>query len=128
MVVTRIDRLARSLRDLQTIVHELKGRGVALKAIEQPIDTGTAAGKAFLNMLGMFAEFEANLRRKRRKALPLLERGMSIRADVYDQRGRDQAIAPGRKIRNRSYRPEARHLPIIGVPGRAVPERRHKEI
>jgi DNA invertase Pin-like site-specific DNA recombinase len=65
LVVTRIDRLARSLKDLQDIVHELKVRGVALKATEQPVDTGTAAGKAFLDMLGVFAEFETNLRRER---------------------------------------------------------------
>ena len=65
LVVTRIDRLARSLKDLQDIVHELKNRGVALRATEQPIDTGTAAGKAFLDMLGVFAEFETNLRRER---------------------------------------------------------------
>jgi DNA invertase Pin-like site-specific DNA recombinase len=64
-VVTRIDRLARSMKDLQDIVHELKAKGVALKATEQPIDTGTAAGKAFLDMLGVFAEFETNLRRER---------------------------------------------------------------
>jgi len=44
LVVTRIDRLARSLKDLQDIVHELKGRGVALRATEQPVDTSTAAG------------------------------------------------------------------------------------
>jgi DNA invertase Pin-like site-specific DNA recombinase len=65
LVVTRIDRLARSLKDLQDIVHELKGRGVILRATEQPVDTGTAAGKAFLDMLGVFAEFETNLRRER---------------------------------------------------------------
>ncbi|MEA2787915.1 MAG: hypothetical protein QOG73_321, partial [Acetobacteraceae bacterium] len=65
LVVTRIDRLARSLKDLQDIVHELKGRGVALRATEQPVDTGTAAGKGFLDMLGVFAEFETNLRRER---------------------------------------------------------------
>ena len=52
LVVTRIDRLARSLKDLQDIVYELKAKGVALKATEQPVDTGTAAGKAFLDMLG----------------------------------------------------------------------------
>jgi len=65
LVVTRIDRLARSLKDLQDIVHELKAKGVALKATEQPVDTSTAAGKAFLDMLGVFAEFETNLRRER---------------------------------------------------------------
>ena len=40
LVVTRIDRLARSLKDLQDIVHELKSRGVALRATEQPVDCG----------------------------------------------------------------------------------------
>lgn len=65
LVVTRIDRLARSTRDLQNIVHTLKERGVALRATEQPVDTGTAAGQAFLAMLGVFAEFETNLRRER---------------------------------------------------------------
>ena len=65
LVVTRIDRLARSLKDLQDIVHKLKGKGVKLRATEQPIDTATAAGKAFLDMLGVFAEFEATLRRER---------------------------------------------------------------
>jgi DNA invertase Pin-like site-specific DNA recombinase len=65
LVVVRIDRLARSLRDLQNLVHDLKQRGIDIKAIEQPIDTRTAAGKAFLDMLGVFAEFETNLRRER---------------------------------------------------------------
>ena len=36
-----------------------------LRATEQPIDTGTAAGKAFLDMLGVFAESETNLRKER---------------------------------------------------------------
>ncbi|GJE45695.1 recombinase family protein [Methylobacterium soli] len=65
LVVTRIDRLARSIGDLQDIVRTLKAKGAILKATEQPIDTGTAAGKAFLDMLGVFAEFETNLRRER---------------------------------------------------------------
>src|SRR5262249_14933165 len=64
LVVTRVDRLARSIGDLQDIVRLLKSKGIALKATEQPIDTGTAAGKAFLDMLGVFAEFETNLRRE----------------------------------------------------------------
>ena len=63
-MVTRVDRLARSIKDLQDIVHELRARGVTLKATEQPIDTATSAGKAFLDMLGVFAEFETNLRRE----------------------------------------------------------------
>ena len=65
LVVTRIDRLARSIGDLQDIVRQLAAKGVTLRATEQPIDTGTAAGKAFLDMLGVFAEFETNLRKER---------------------------------------------------------------
>ena len=62
LVVTRIDRLARSVFDF---VRSLAEKGVALKATEQPIDTSTAAGKCFLDMLSVFAEFETNLRRER---------------------------------------------------------------
>jgi DNA invertase Pin-like site-specific DNA recombinase len=65
LLVTRVDRLARSIGDLQDIVRALKAKGAILKATEQPIDTGTAAGKCFLDMLGVFAEFETNLRRER---------------------------------------------------------------
>jgi DNA invertase Pin-like site-specific DNA recombinase len=65
IVVTRIDRLARSVRDLQNIVHELQKKGVAIKATQQAVDTNTSAGKAFLDMLSVFSEFETNLRRER---------------------------------------------------------------
>jgi DNA invertase Pin-like site-specific DNA recombinase len=46
LTVTRIDRLARSIGDLQDIVRTVKARGASLRATEQPIDTGTAAGSA----------------------------------------------------------------------------------
>lgn len=65
LVVTRIDRLARSIGDLQVIVKTIKDKGAALECTEQPVNTGTAAGKAFLDMLGVFAEFETNLRKER---------------------------------------------------------------
>jgi DNA invertase Pin-like site-specific DNA recombinase len=65
IVVTRVDRLARSVRDLQNIVYELHEKGVALRATEQAVDTSTSAGKCFLDMLSVFAEFETNLRKER---------------------------------------------------------------
>jgi DNA invertase Pin-like site-specific DNA recombinase len=65
LMVTRVDRLARSIGDLQDIVRAIKAKGASLRATEQPIDTSTAAGKCFLDMLGVFAEFETNLRRER---------------------------------------------------------------
>jgi DNA invertase Pin-like site-specific DNA recombinase len=64
LVVTRIDRLARSLNDLQDIVHELKSRC----RFEGDRSTGRyrhRGRKGFLDMLGVFAEFETNQRRER---------------------------------------------------------------
>ena len=65
LVITSIDRLARSIGDLQNIVYDLDKKGVTLSATEQPIDTRTSAGKCFLDMLGVFNEFETNLRKER---------------------------------------------------------------
>ena len=65
LVVTRIDRLARSVLDLQLIVKELRDKGVNLSATEQSINTNTVEGKCFLDMLGVFAEFETRLRHER---------------------------------------------------------------
>ncbi len=66
-MITRIDRLSRSLRDLQNLVHELEGQNIKLRATEQAIDTSSASGKAFLDMLGVFAEFETRLRQERQR-------------------------------------------------------------
>ena len=65
LVITRIDRLARSVKDLEEIVEQLNNKGVNLIATEQPIDTSTSVGKCFLQMLSVFAEFETNLRKER---------------------------------------------------------------
>lgn len=65
LMVTRIDRLARSLYDLEGIVRKIAAKGAHLRATEQPIDTASSAGKAFLQMLGVFAEFETSIRKDR---------------------------------------------------------------
>jgi DNA invertase Pin-like site-specific DNA recombinase len=65
IAVTRVDRIARSVNDLSTIVDKLTKRGIVLKATEQNIDTTTKEGNAFLQMLGVFAEFETALRKDR---------------------------------------------------------------
>lgn len=64
-IVTRIDRLARSVADLEGIVAKVKAKGAFLKAVEQPIDTSSPAGVAFLQMLGVFAQFETAIRKER---------------------------------------------------------------
>lgn len=68
LVVWRLDRLARNMMDLLHLVRELEAKGAALEILDQAIDTSTSSGKAFLQMLGVFAEFETSLRRERQLA------------------------------------------------------------
>ena len=64
-IVTRLDRLGRSLKDLANIAHRLDEESVSLSVIEQNVDTGTSAGKAFFGMLAVFAQFETDVRKER---------------------------------------------------------------
>ena len=68
LVVTRLDRLARSMLDLRQIIDRLTGKGVEFKALQQgAIDTGSSNGRLMLNLLAAFAEFETDLRRERQR-------------------------------------------------------------
>jgi site-specific DNA recombinase len=58
LLVFRVDRLSRKVRELALMVDELTKHGVVLKSITEPFDTANAAGKMMLQMLGVFAEFE----------------------------------------------------------------------
>ncbi len=68
IVVWKLDRLARNMKDLLDIVDTIESKGSSLEILDQNIDTSTASGKAFLQMLGVFAEFETNLRKERQLA------------------------------------------------------------
>ena len=109
-MVTRIDRLARSIGDLQDIVRVVKAKGATLKATEQPIDTGTAAGKCFLDVRGVFAEFETNLRKERQ----LEGIAKAKAAGVY--KGRPASIDPAQiqqlKVEGMGPSQIAKHLGI----------------
>ena len=65
LICTRLDRLGRSIKDVANIVHDLKARGVDLRCTEQPVDTSSAAGEAFIGMLSVFSQFETQLRKER---------------------------------------------------------------
>jgi DNA invertase Pin-like site-specific DNA recombinase len=65
VVVTRLDRLGRSLRDLANIADEISDAGAHLVVTEQSVDTSTSAGRAFFGMLATFAQFETDVRRER---------------------------------------------------------------
>jgi DNA invertase Pin-like site-specific DNA recombinase len=61
LVVTKLDRLGRSVRNLKQVADDLQGRGVGLRALSQGIDTTTPGGRLFFHMLAAIAEFEHDL-------------------------------------------------------------------
>tara|TARA_B110000977_G_C11080918_1_gene492907 strand:- start:3437 stop:4207 length:771 start_codon:yes stop_codon:yes gene_type:complete len=68
LVVWRLDRLGRSLKDLIVRAEELKGMGIGLKSLQESIDTASSGGKLIFHMFGALAEFERNLMRERTNA------------------------------------------------------------
>lgn len=68
LVVTRLDRLARSLTDLSRIIDELGAKGVGFRCLQQgAVDTTKPEGRLMLQLLGSFAEFETAIRKERQK-------------------------------------------------------------
>jgi DNA invertase Pin-like site-specific DNA recombinase len=65
LVVTKLDRLARSTRDLLNILNSLEKKQVKLNVLDQQIDTSTPSGRLLVTLLGSIAEFENDLRRDR---------------------------------------------------------------
>jgi len=65
VIVIKIDRLGRSIKNLVEILENLETSGVGLEVIDQPIDTSTAMGKFITIILGAAAEFELELIRER---------------------------------------------------------------
>lgn len=65
LLVTRLDRLARSTLHLCQIASELEEKGVNLKVIDQNIDTSDATGRLLFNMLGAISQFETEIRAER---------------------------------------------------------------
>ena len=68
LLVTKLDRLARSTPDLYRIISDLAERGVAFKVIDDPsIDTTSRTGKLIMGILALIAEFENDIRRERQQ-------------------------------------------------------------
>lgn len=67
IVVTKLDRLARSVRNLGEIVEELESKAVGLKVLDLGLDTSNATGKLMLNVLGAVAQFEREMMLERQR-------------------------------------------------------------
>ncbi len=78
LLVYKVDRLARSLRGLLDVADRVGKAGASLRSLTEPIDTGTPIGRAFFQLLGVFAELERALIRERCTAgrLAAAERGV----------------------------------------------------
>lgn len=89
LVVYKLDRLARSLRDLLSIIERLSTMSCEFRSLTEPIDTSTPAGMLMLQMLGAVAQFERSLIRERSIAgqVAAMQRGVHC--------GRPRSISSG---------------------------------
>lgn len=80
LVVTKLDRLARSMQDLLIISKRIQKKQAQLKVLDQSIDTTTSEGRLMFNIIGSFAEFENDIRRSRQMEgiKKALEKGVSF--------------------------------------------------
>jgi len=117
LVVWRLDRLGRSLRDLLDISEMLRERDVALRSLTDHIDTGTAAGRMLYAVLGAVAQFERDVLRERTVA------GMRAAKKRGERLGRPPALTPAqtreaKKMLNRGDSPN--HIARIFRVGRST--------
>ena len=68
VVVWKLDRLSRSLRDVLTLMAQLGDAGTGFRSVTEAIDTTTPAGRMLMHMVGAFAEFERAMLRERTRA------------------------------------------------------------
>src|SRR6266481_2990272 len=82
LVVWKLDRLSRSLKDLLHIMERVRDAGAGFRSITEAVDTTTAAGRMVMQVLGSFAEFERSMVREQTRA------GLAA--------GRDRGVKVGR--------------------------------
>jgi DNA invertase Pin-like site-specific DNA recombinase len=68
LVVARLDRLARSMRQLLATIEDLQARGIGLRSLHESIDTSSAAGRLILHIFAALGQFEVELLRERTRA------------------------------------------------------------
>lgn len=100
LVVSRLDRIARSVIDLAKIADLLRRKGVSLQVLDQGLDTSTSEGKLMFNLLGAFAEFEADIRAERQAD------GIALAKRKGVKFGRKKALTGAQEERIRKMRAE----------------------
>lgn len=103
LVVTKLDRLARSLPDARDIADELNRKGVALSLGGSIYDPKDPVGRLLFNVLGMVAEFEADLIRARTKE------GMAIAKAKGKLKGKQPKLSPAQRKHLLSIAPQGEH-------------------
>ena len=103
LVVWRLDRLGRSLKDLIALAEGLDKRGVGLKSLKEALDTTSSGGRLIFHMFAALAEFERDLFRERTQA------GLAAARARGRKGGRPKLLSPERrKLAVQLYR-EQRH-------------------
>jgi DNA invertase Pin-like site-specific DNA recombinase len=105
LMVWKLDRLARSLRDLIMILDELHERGVKFHSLTESIDTATPAGRAMWQFIGVMAEFERSIIAERTKAGVTAARARGVKFGRKPKLTRQQ-ITQARKLIAQGERPE----------------------
>ena len=108
LLVTKIDRLARSTSDLYRIISELAEKGVAFKVTDDPtIDTTSRTGKLIMGILALIAEFENDIRRERQMD------GIAKAKERGTRFGRKPELTPERVAEIKSLRADGTTVPEI---------------
>ena len=107
LIVWKLDRLGRSLRDLIVMLDTLRAHGVKFRSLTEPIDTETATGRAMWQMIGVLAELDRSL---------ITER---TRAGVQAARQRGVPFGPKPKLTAQQIT-HARQLRTQGEPVRVI--------
>jgi DNA invertase Pin-like site-specific DNA recombinase len=108
LLVTKIDRLARSTSDLYRIVSELAEKGASFKVLDDPsIDTSSRTGKLVMGILALIAEFENDIRRERQMD------GIAKAKDRGVKFGRKRSLTEERAAEIRALREAGETVPAI---------------
>jgi DNA invertase Pin-like site-specific DNA recombinase len=108
LLVTKIDRLARSTSDLYRIISEIAEKGAAFKVVDDPtIDTTSRTGKLVMGILALIAEFENDIRRERQMD------GIAKAKEKGIRFGRKLELTPERVAEIRSLRQSGETVPEI---------------